>query len=267
MASTGRWLGAFLNRIKDPTNRKRVWAILGATVILGTFLVKDVKRDNLKELVDSIVAAENTYLIRTEDRRNYDEFKRFEKEFAEFRKHPTTPVIRSGGGSGDESFNLVGDGEIDWEAFNTANEEQTANNELLDNVIRLSDKLPDGAGKKELEANDKENDKFAVEMRDIQARGWKLQPSAKEHVQEINGLNKQIGDHILQISAISEATNKLSFTILQNAGIERKKDEWWFEIWTWIFYGLYVIGWVIGIGGILMEEGEKGDVLKEITEL
>ena len=271
MALIKEWLGAFLNRIKDPSNRKRVWAIVGATIILGTFLVKDVMRDNLKDLVDSIDAAENTYLIRTETRRNYDEIQQFEKEFAEFRENPTTPVPRrlfSEGGGGGDTF-ITGDGEFDWDAFYRTTENQKANNELLDNVIRLANKLPGGPGKKELVDADKQNRRFTVEMRDIEVIYRDLERSSKEHIHDIDELNQRVYDHAIQLDEISTTTNKLSFIILQNAETERSKDEFLFAISTWMFYFLYLAGWMISVAGILMGQGDekKDDVLKATTDL
>ncbi len=271
MAFTGKWLGAFLSRIRDPKNRRRVISVVGATVILGTFLVKDVKRDNLKDLVGSIDAAENTYLVRKENRRNYDEVKRFEREFAEFREHPTTPRTSSqfGGGSSSSSYSYAADGEVDWESFNATDAEQTANNELLDNVVRLGEKVSRGPGKKDIEDNYAKNQMFSAEMRDIWVLGWDLQRSGKEHVKEIKDLNRRIYDQAHKIDEISDATDKLNLTILQTAENERKKDEFWFFVWTWIFYGLYLVGWTIGVAGVLMGDGgdKKDDVVEEITDI
>jgi hypothetical protein len=62
-----------------PTYVKRLVAVAGATIIFLTFLVNDAKRENMKELVDSIETAENAFQIQTDSRRTYLEIRKFEK--------------------------------------------------------------------------------------------------------------------------------------------------------------------------------------------
>ena len=59
-----------LFKMKRGASQKRVISIVGATIIFATFLVNDAKRNHLKELADSIEAAENTFIIHADNRRN-----------------------------------------------------------------------------------------------------------------------------------------------------------------------------------------------------
>src|SRR5450432_3418599 len=69
--------------------RRRCLSAGGATIIFVTFLAKDAARDKLKSLIDSIDAAENSFIIRAEQRKAFGELKSFEDDFADFREHPT----------------------------------------------------------------------------------------------------------------------------------------------------------------------------------
>jgi hypothetical protein len=51
--------------IRSHVRRYRwVATILGALLVFGTFIVRDLKRDELKSLMDSLSATETSYLIR-----------------------------------------------------------------------------------------------------------------------------------------------------------------------------------------------------------
>jgi hypothetical protein len=108
-----------------PRQVKLLISLLGAVIVFGTFLARDTRRDKLKDLVDSIESAENAYLIRMGNRQMYEEIKRFESEFADFREHPTRPVKR-----GAESFSS-GDIEFDSDSVEYDNMLWKATDTLL----------------------------------------------------------------------------------------------------------------------------------------
>jgi methyl-accepting chemotaxis protein len=253
-----------------------VWAIVGATVILGTFLVKDVKSDSLKDLIDSIDSAENTYLIRTENHRNLRELKAYKKEFEEFRQHLKKPVVHGTNANSSnlndfdpDTSNNSESKDFDLAALSLAREEQTANNELLDDLIRLAEKLPEGPRKEELNALDHKNWAIKISIEVIWRSMTDPPKSVIDQAANIKSINQELYDESKTIEQTSTEIDSLSETILETAEAERKDDEFFFAIWTRVFYGLYLIGWTIGIIAILKGEGEdkKEDLLEQITEI
>jgi hypothetical protein len=117
---------------------KKLLSVVGATVLLGTFLAKETRKDRLKELADSIDVGENSYVIREQNRTMFRELKRFEAEFVEFRKHPTRPEPDLSGFSGSSGGGWVFPGEIDSEMLDSIADRWRENQEILDNVIQLA---------------------------------------------------------------------------------------------------------------------------------
>jgi hypothetical protein len=82
------------NSEKGKERRMRVVvAAIGAAIVFATFVVKDNWRDDAKGLEDAINNAENAFVIRTENFRNFAELRSFEKQFQEFRHNPTYQMI------------------------------------------------------------------------------------------------------------------------------------------------------------------------------
>lgn len=129
---------------------KKVLSVVGATVLLGTFLAKETRKDKLKELADSIDAGENNYIIREQNRTMFAELKRFEAEFVEFRKDPTRPKPDLSGFGAGSGGGWVDPGEVDSEMLNSIADRRRENQEILDNVIQLANKLSTPSGSDQL---------------------------------------------------------------------------------------------------------------------
>jgi hypothetical protein len=66
---------------------KTIVSFSGLGVVFLTFIVKDAQTDKLKDLVDSIEFAENTFSVRANDNDTFAELRRFERDFYEY-SHP-----------------------------------------------------------------------------------------------------------------------------------------------------------------------------------
>ena len=254
---------------------KKLLSIFGATVILSTFVAKDAGKDKLKELVDSIDTAENAYIMRGENRRNFSEIKRFEAEFEEFRENPTKPKVAMSGGFGggsSGSYSLADPGEIDWETLVSTSTDRADNDELLDNISRLEKKLDDSSGSHDMElaAINDNNDKLKKELEHLVdvARGFegiKTQVTRPARYVESERINSAIYDLPEKMDSIFTGTVKLSKRILDDAERGRKSDEHRFILWTRGYYFLYVVGWITGVIGIAIGE-EKNNVIEAIAD-
>src|SRR5882762_5149423 len=125
---------------------KTLASLLGAFIIFWTFVAKDMRRDKLKDLADSIDSAENAYIIRMDHRKMEEKLRAFTMDFAEFRQHPTVAIDPGDArGGGDDSWPHVlkvnNVATINDVAVSEIPINERAEEELLDNVIRLSNEL------------------------------------------------------------------------------------------------------------------------------
>jgi len=241
------------NRIRK--HRKKVLSLVGATVIFGTFLAKDVERDELKALVDSIDAAENTYVIRSHTQNSLEEIHKFEEEFTEFREHPT--LAKSGGGG---SSSLTPSSEGMWWTVRYSDELESSTEELFDNVTRLADKLPTAEGtRKQLRIIRDKMDDFRRGWSDATAAARKLPSAADSNQAALGQLDHTINNLTSNAFDLSESVAGIGNGILGEAEKERVAAERRYWRWNVGFYSLYVLGWVLGCIGVLL----KRDDIKE----
>jgi hypothetical protein len=240
---------------------KKVLSTVGATVLLGTFLAKETRKDQLKELIDSIDTAETSYIMRVENRRTFAELTRFEQSFNKFKQNPTKPQHDDfGGGSGDSSW--PAQGEIDNDVFKSVVEDWGENEQVLDNVNRLAAKLPQSSALDLIAIRDEDN-KVSSELATlaVETGNFERNPgmSSKERSANADTLNKRIYAAAGAMEPIDSGTKKISQKILDMAEAERQSDEHKYKIWSVGFYVLYFLGWSIGVAGILLGDDEKDD--------
>jgi hypothetical protein len=116
---------------------KQVLSLVGATIILGTFIAKDARKDQPKELADSIQAAENQFNTQAELQKLVSAQSRFQDSFQFFTQRFDKPQAES-------SFKPRWD-EFGWVQSDYANTKQ-----LLTNVSQLREKLSE-ANKKTID--------------------------------------------------------------------------------------------------------------------
>jgi hypothetical protein len=250
---------------------KRLVALAGATVIFLTFLVNDAKRENMKELVDSIETAENAFQILTDSRRTYLEIKKFEQDFAESRgQHPLKkPASHFDTVSGVQFDAWVSKNEIDWSTIDVIEDDLPLVDELLAHIAKLATRLPEGGQRLATLASLKaENSDLKKKWNDGFAGADELEGNtdSKEGFAKIEPLNLKIDALGQEFANHSNNVEKASHSILEEADKERATTEENYRFWTIVFRILYVFGWAVGVVGILIGanedtvvEGLKGD--------
>jgi hypothetical protein len=237
--------------------RRRIVSLIGALIVFGTFLAKDVRRDKLKDLVDSIESAENSYLIRAGNRRTLQEIKGFEKSFSDFRRNPTAPEDQLT----EADFEDRGVGFY----LQTTHDDQLANMEIYDELARLAEKLPGAQPEKNsLQAAKQLDAEFWEEWNAVDKEAMKLPDAWRV---KDTPLAKQLEAKIFTASAAgqkcSQTLESVSREILHEAANERVKAEANYEMWNKFTFLLYGVGFVIGIFGILMG-GEDDSIVESL---
>jgi hypothetical protein len=253
------------------TRVKRLVAVAGATIIFLTFLVNDAKRENMKELVGSIEAAENAFQIQTDSRRTYLEVRQFEKDFAESRgQYPLKkPAPHIDPMSGVEFDTVVSKKEIDWNTLNVIEEYQPFVDELLGHITKLAERLPRTRNRSiHVDALEHVNLNLKLRWNDMFSKANSVDDilGSKEGARKVEQLNLEIDDLGQAFIKDSDDVEKESRSILEEAERERAATEENYRFWTIRFRVLYVFGWVASIVGILIGaneeavvEGLKGD--------
>lgn len=253
------------------TKVKRLVAAAGATIIFLTFLVNDAKRENMKELVGSIEAAENAFQIQTDSRRTYLEVRQFEKDFAESRgQHPLKkPAPHIDPMSGIEFDTVVSNKEIDWNTLNVIEEYQPFVDELLGHISKLAERLPRTRNRsRDVDALKHVNSNLKLGWNDLFSKANSVDDmlGSKEGATKVEQLNLEIDGLGQAFIKDSDDVEKESRSILDEAERERAATEENYRFWTIVFRIMYVFGWVVGIAGILIGanedavvEGLKGD--------
>jgi hypothetical protein len=254
-----------------PTYVKRLVAVAGATIIFLTFLVNDAKRENMKELVDSIETAENAFQIQTDSRRTYLEIRKFEQDFAESRgQHPLKKLTSHFDTlSGIQFDTLVSKNEIDWSTIDVIEDDLPLVDELLAHIAKLATRLPQGGERIATLASLKaENSDLKKRWNDDFAGADELEGNtdSKEGLAKVEPLNFKIDALGQAFANHSDKVEKASHSILEEADKERATTEENYRFWTIVFRIMYVFGWAVGVVGILIGanedtvvEGLKGD--------
>jgi hypothetical protein len=252
---------------------KKLLSVVGATVLLGTFLAKETRKDKLKELADSIDAGENSYIIREQNRTMFAELKRFEAEFVEFRKHPTRPKPDLSGFGGGSGGGWVGPGEVDSEVLNSIADHWRENQEILGNVVQLANKLstPSGSDLLDLGPINADNEHLKTELVSITGENDFLRKIApklahEELVEKADSLNKQIYALFDVMDRVNSGTDHLNRIILDDAEREHRSDERMYLVWTQRFYALYLVGWLITVAGILIGEDKEDNQIESLVD-
>jgi hypothetical protein len=242
---------------------KQLLSLLGATIILVTFIAKDARKDRLKELGDSIQNAENAYLIRASERRAYQELRDFETGFWDswegIHGKPT----------------IVSDHDIHYRLLTLAMNSADETKSRLDELDRLNNKLPNGGKAQLVTAIRKEcadilqsGTQLMGEIDKAQGRGSSV-PSptaAKLSTSFVDESNKRISHLYDKSDSVDGETDKANTEIWRLAENDLRTVEQRYEYWNYIYYVLYAVGWIITLLGTLIGQPEEKSVLEQLEE-
>jgi hypothetical protein len=202
--------------------------LAGALIVFVTFLVKEGKRESLKDLGDSVDASQSAFMIRNDSISTPLQLATIEEEI----NYILLASPRGSMTEGSRFFMLrrpwaLGEGEAVLSRISRS----------LDNARRLSEKLPQ---RSEL----------------IEKRIHSLNNVIAEYQPDPSP--KKIGVRLYSRQAnfdplwgLAEQVDALGNEILDDAEEVRVSTERSYAIYTWVSYGLYVLGWGLGLIGRL----------------
>jgi hypothetical protein len=243
---------------KTLRKRHRLIAFIGATIVLATFIVKDEKKDRIKDELATIESAESTFLVRQDNSTTSDDIDSFHSDFlrqAYKEKWPWLVVEDRSPGWGSIILHQIG-----WAMPRMQLD--------LDNVKRLYSGLPgtpDEVGRrmKSLDASwCKLNNKVeelmsqeAVAQDQELRRGKKVRdvypgmvtPAQAKELSRINGdFGRALQSEMEKVPAYMNSLKK-----------QKEDDLHWWTVGSNILFGL---GWCVGLTGKLygVEPGVDG---------
>jgi hypothetical protein len=220
----------------------RVLPVIGATIVLATFIVKDAWRENLKDLVDSIENAQNVFLIRDDSKAVTFQLRVIEQKIDHIEQVSTLTT--------KDPFTAI-----------AVNSQMMIFRELqdnietdLDNTTRLMEKVPgQEANRKTVE----ELKKRLVIARDSFRQSGvtiaRLIPTVTPDGVFPGQARQAIFDTSVDLSNKTNdlwtRTHNLSATVLNEAASELQVEEKHFRWVKIASYILYVLGWTLTLFG------------------
>jgi hypothetical protein len=243
-------VGIWSTKIR-PSIRKhhRLLTFIGALIVFVTFVVKEGLRDHLKDLISSIDATENVFLVRQDEHTVLLRLRQIKHRLLDCEAKK-----RKGRGATREM--LLGFAREDVSAA-----EETEENLLsaLDNITRLLDKLPPEADTRaSLETIKRNMETSRTRHKDfitfINNDGVITNEDSANQDRIAADMGRLMEGQTLENFGLYQDALDLAKVVLDKAQMVSKKKESLFNFYSWVSYCLYVIGWGVGlaahIGGL-----------------
>ncbi|HXM22616.1 MAG TPA: hypothetical protein VN948_15270 [Terriglobales bacterium] len=226
----------------SPAKRRRLLPVIGATIVLATFVVKDAWRENLKDLVDSIENAQNVFLIRDDSKAVTSQLRVIEQKIDRIEQVSTLTTKDPFTGIAVNSQMMI------------FRELQDNIGTDLDNTARLMDKVP---GQEANRNTEEELKKGLVSAREsfrqsgvtIARLTPTITPDGVFPAEARQAIFDASADLSNKTNDLWTRTHNLSATVLKEAASELQVEE---RNFTWVkiaSYILYVLGWTLTLFG------------------
>lgn len=210
--------------------------IIGAGVILATFVIKDAMRENLRDLIASIDKAEDVFTVRAES--------------AELMQRVNLLAPRDTRPEDKEKQA--------WARINSTWQYLSLIGWELDNVSTLVHRLPSpSASNQKLQGFQKTLD--ALRYTDGRVRTLFTppgqEPSSNRQDELLKEAQKNLGDCVELLVDVRE----FGYEMLAQARNVRRAAEERFRWFTWTSYSLYGLGWIIALLGKILQSNGSAD--------
>ena len=236
----GRVVSVFLRR------HSRVLIFVGALVVFVTFVVREGLRENLKDLVDSIDTAQGVFVVEQENQQMSERlaaiFNINEAMYSNINK------LRTGGALLAIDETAIGlHYQLTYDVLQRLDNEYAA-------AKRLLNKVPHDK-KYDIEVNELKwrSDDASDSFKSFRPAGT---GSSQQQFMDSFGVIQGIEHRALDVETDFQS---LATTVLRESMDKKEKDDGYFRIATWASYGLYAVGWGLGLIGKLYGVDGVGD--------
>jgi hypothetical protein len=229
----------------------RFLSFVGALIVFATYIIKEGVREDLKDLISSIATAESTFKVRADNGSIQNQLKSLLGTGWVQPSHSKTSSI------GTISR------EIDLYVRNARNSSDDAML-YMDRTEELDRKLDSAKGRlqgiSELRSKlypliDERNEiaNYVIATRYSAADG---PPPRKTTATEAQQQLDKIAGVETDTEKLEDTSDSMAQIALQDAELQRKNGELLLQRWTWASYGLYTVGWGLGLTGKLYGGGD-----------
>jgi hypothetical protein len=230
------------------TKHNRLIVFFGALIVFATFIVREGLREELKSFVDSIDSAESLFLLQRENAL-------MAGRMAEILRivTATNANIQNPPRGGIPHIDLIAE-ELHYQ-------------DGFDTIQRMADELA-AAGRLLKKIPHSADDALALarfqSKYDVEAGSFKLykQPGSVTPQPELEQAFNVVVSTENGLWDIEANLAEFTASLLETSRKVKERDERYFELATWWSYGLYALGWGLGLVGKLY--GPKGDGSVEI---
>jgi len=245
-----------MNVSRKSQKLSRVTAIIGAGIVLATFVVKDVMKERLKDANDSLSGAESFYLTQTYNIFIQDDIVYIKQEVdlalstlqsqEKDQLQRSEQLLRTKSQAGNDHLNVV--------------------IEYARNLASLIDKLP------------QETDK-AKRANSLLAECTSLSAEVKSLLSRLPGLLSAINDNLkdpqafaglkefvnetepipVKTQRIMDEAKTLTKSVVADLATKKKASEQSYQRTTVLSYVLFALGWITGLAGQLLGRGGQAE--------
>jgi hypothetical protein len=234
----------------------KIVSFIGAGVVLATFVVKDVMKENLKDVNDSLGSAQNFYLSQTYNIFIQDDLSYIKQEVDlalsalqsseknQFERRES--VLRASAQAGNDHLNVV--------------------IEYVRNLASLIDKLQNETDKRDqVRILLVRCAQLSIEIKSLQNRIPQIfslinhnseDPQALARLTEFTKDTEPIPG---KTQSIMEEATKLTQSVVSDLAARKEETERNYERTTNLSYVLFALGWIIGLAGQLLGVGGQAE--------
>ena len=230
-------------------SHNRLFSIVGAGIVLLTFVIKEGLRDRVKDLADSINAAETLFLIRGDNTITSAQLSLLLQDVMHTERIlEHKPIHDPAFENHFDNMNLTAKRSL----VGQSNIIETS----LDNISRLMETLPrDSAGTERLESLRAELWRNRLDPFWTFLFSYKLEelagiPMTDEVYKSTSSKLSQLDQKMFNLA---DKTDAMAQQVLKGAEEARKRTEHAYSVFTWASYALFALGWSLGLLGSLFD--------------
>lgn len=234
--------------------------LLGATIILVTFIAKDARTEKVKELGDSLELAQNRFDIEMQERKTYNAVRLLDREIYDqlallHRRFDLVAGYSSTGMSNEHPFPC--------QMLNHSSTDLLEHQGDFQYASALVRTLPDTIKKQyDLETVKKQ---FALTRIKLDLAMSRCPDSDSDQPVKPPTLDEAM-DVDKSLVTVEIISNDMYSKVLADATAQHDIAEKRAKYWTIVYYSLYAVGWLITVTGILIgEETEEGGVAEKLA--
>lgn len=237
-------------------NESKAMTLLGLTVIFATFIAKELRRDKMKDLMESIHTAENIYVIRGDNRKNLVHILDIKRRVLELNETRDTKPSHSH------------EDKIDWDLLEQSWTDDDAIPGTISDLARLLDILPYGAPQVELNNVNKTFKTTEQELNDDENEADKLdqERSDKNTRTRVSALNKELENVQKKYQDLWNNLESVNEKSLDLAEHEHDRAAESFEDWSDTYFWLFGFGWIVSVLGVIYGDEKDHEAIKKFSE-